>query len=218
MSGSLICAIFLVSVNASGVRQHASQPEIESDRLINHSRIVRRAQSSQLFSTVSRTLLVYSLRLSLYRLLASTFAGLLVFGSLSKLCTLVKIAATSYVGLQRFCKMSKHSSPVAYTLGWNICEMNLTPGGLLGYCSSKCMTRRKVPSSKGVSEGPMMTAFLWSSVSLVFGCALEACSDHLPGHDIIRDRRSRDASRRVSLHALEVAHQASSRRCRHVGW
>lgn len=38
--------------------------------------------------------------------------------------------------------------------------MNLTPGGLLGYCSSKCITRRKVPSSKGVSAGPMITAFL----------------------------------------------------------
>lgn len=38
--------------------------------------------------------------------------------------------------------------------------MNLTPGGLLGYCSSKCMARRNVPSSKGVSAGPMMTAFL----------------------------------------------------------
>lgn len=42
-------------------------------------------QSSQLFSTVSRTRLVYSLRLSLYRLLASTFAGLEVFGSFNKL-------------------------------------------------------------------------------------------------------------------------------------
>lgn len=42
-------------------------------------------QSSQLFSTVSRTLLVYSLRLSLYKFEASTFAGDPVFGSLSKL-------------------------------------------------------------------------------------------------------------------------------------
>ena len=42
-------------------------------------------QSSQLFSTVSLTLLVYSLRLSLYRLEASTFAGDPVFGSLSRL-------------------------------------------------------------------------------------------------------------------------------------
>ena len=38
--------------------------------------------------------------------------------------------------------------------------MNFTPGGLLGYCSSKCMTSLNVPSSKGVSTGPMMTAFL----------------------------------------------------------
>lgn len=38
--------------------------------------------------------------------------------------------------------------------------MNFTPGGLFGYCSSKCMTNLKVPSSKGVSTGPMMTAFL----------------------------------------------------------
>lgn len=39
--------------------------------------------------------------------------------------------------------------------------MNLTPGGLFGYCSSKCITSLNVPSSKGVSEGPMMTAFLY---------------------------------------------------------
>lgn len=38
--------------------------------------------------------------------------------------------------------------------------MNLTAGGLLGYCSSKCITSRKVPSSKGVSAGPIITAFL----------------------------------------------------------
>ena len=150
-----------------------------------------RAQSSQLFSTVSFTLFVYSLRLSLYRFDASTFAGELVFGSFSKLdlvsqflqgplplpvparrplsvqrrrtnlCTLVKIAATSYVGLHRFCNISKHSSPLAYTFGWNIVLINLTPGGLLGYCSSNCITRRNVPSSKGVSAGPMITAFLY---------------------------------------------------------
>lgn len=38
--------------------------------------------------------------------------------------------------------------------------MNLTAGGLFGYCSSKCMTSRKVPSSNGVSAGPIITAFL----------------------------------------------------------
>jgi len=42
-------------------------------------------QSSQLFSTVSRTRLVYSLRFSLYKFDASTLAGDDVFGSLSKL-------------------------------------------------------------------------------------------------------------------------------------
>lgn len=41
--------------------------------------------------------------------------------------------------------------------------MNLTVGGLLGYCSSNCMTRRNVPSSKGVSAGPIITAFLSTS-------------------------------------------------------
>lgn len=46
---------------------------------------VRLSQSSQLFSTVSFTRLVYSLRLSLYRFEASTLAGEEVFGSLSRL-------------------------------------------------------------------------------------------------------------------------------------
>lgn len=82
------------------------------------------------------------------------------------LCMLVKIAATSYVGLQRFCRISRQSSPVAYTFGWNIWLMNLTAGGLFGYCSSKCITRRNVPSSNGVSAGPIMTAFLTSESAL----------------------------------------------------
>lgn len=42
-------------------------------------------QSSQLFSTVSRTRLVYSLRFSLYRFDASTLAGDEVFGSFNRL-------------------------------------------------------------------------------------------------------------------------------------
>ena len=153
------------------------------------------SQSIQLFSTVSRTRLVYSFMFSRYRLDASALAGELVLGSLSRLYVppqeplatqqssihslpihpsgeshrtaprahlwmLVNIAATSYVGLHRFCKMSRHRSPLAYTFGWNIWLTNLTVGGLLGYCSSNCMIRRKVPSSNGVSAGPMMTAFL----------------------------------------------------------
>lgn len=44
--------------------------------------------------------------------------------------------------------------------------MNLTPGGLFGYCSSKCMTNLNVPSSKGVSDGPMITAFLYNLLGL----------------------------------------------------
>lgn len=38
--------------------------------------------------------------------------NLLGFGSLSRLCTLVRMAATSYVGDHRFCRMSRHSSPL----------------------------------------------------------------------------------------------------------
>lgn len=91
------------------------------------------SQSSQLFSTISLTRLLYSRLLSLYKLDASTFAGEEVLGSFRRLagnvscrqegkesrrgattclCMLVKMAATSYVGLHRFCKMSKQSSPV----------------------------------------------------------------------------------------------------------
>ena len=70
------------------------------------------AQSSQLFSTVSRTRFVYSFLLSLYRFDASTLAGDEVLGSFRRDCMLVRMAATSYVGDQRFCRMSRHSSPV----------------------------------------------------------------------------------------------------------
>jgi hypothetical protein len=63
--------------------------------------------------------------------------------------------------------------------------MNLTPGGLLGYCSSKCMTRRKVPSSKGVSEGPMITAFLRSKVSRGFETQAVFAACLVPCHHIV---------------------------------
>lgn len=121
--------------------------------------------------------------------------------------------------------------------------MNLTCGGLLGYCSSNCITRRKVPSSKGVSAGPIITAFLcqgsralanaWSLVS-----PPRAFRGYKPCHDIVGYGRGRDASGRVCLHALfakcvsrafrddfkprllewtnlEVAHQAASGGGRH---
>jgi len=79
---------------------------------------------------------------------------------------LVSTAATSYVGLHLFWRISRQSSPDEYTFGWNIWLMNLTCGGLFGYCSSNCITRRNVPSSKGVSAGPMMTAFHVMTLSL----------------------------------------------------
>lgn len=107
-----------------------------------------------------------------------------MLGSLSKLCILVRMAATSYVGLHLFCNMSRHSSPVPYTLGWNIVDTNLTPGGLLGYASSNCMTNLNVPSSNGVSAGPMITAFLVAlSVKGTTGTDLVA----LPGHYVVGD-------------------------------
>jgi len=88
--------------------------------------------SSQLSSTVALTLLTYSFIFSRYNCAASAFAGLFGLGSWSRLCMLVKIAATSYVGDHLFCKMSRQSSPFAYTFGWNILDRNLTEGGLFG--------------------------------------------------------------------------------------
>ena len=78
---------------------------------------------------------------------------------------LVSMAATSYVGLHRFCRISRHNSPFAYTLGWNILLKNLTVGGLFGYDSSKVSKSLKVPSSNGVSDGPKITAFHTSRLS-----------------------------------------------------
>ena len=82
---------------------------------------------------------------------------------------------TSYVGLQRFCNISRHILPSAYTegggggkgvradrmgtrqahspLGWNILDTNRTMGGLLGYSSENCIVSLNVPSSNGVSFG-----------------------------------------------------------------
>lgn len=69
------------------------------------------------------------------------------------------MAETSYVGLHLFCRMSKQIPPSAYTLGWNILDTNRTVGGLLGYSSVNSMVSLNVPSSKGVSCGPNITAF-----------------------------------------------------------
>jgi hypothetical protein len=114
---------------------------------------------------------------------------------------LVRTAATSYVGLHRFCRISKQSSPVAYTFGWNMLLMNLTAGGLFGYCSSKCITSLNVPSSKGVSAGPMMTAFLLKE-GLAFESLLVPSRDFLPSHDIVCYRRCGNPSWRIRLHTL----------------
>jgi hypothetical protein len=138
---------------------------------------------------------------------------------------LVNTAATSYVGDHLFCRMSKHSSPVPYTFGWNMSLMNLTLGGLFGYASSKCMTRRNVPSSKGVSAGPMMTAFLRIVSNSTITALHPSSVPHLhlqkvgksgggvsragwlwrldvPCHDIVCYGRCRDTCGRVCLHTL----------------
>lgn len=74
-------------------------------------------------------------------------------------CIDVNMAETSYVGLHLFCKISKQIPPSAYTFGWNIFDTNLTVGGLFGYSSVNSIVNLKVPSSKGVSCGPKITAF-----------------------------------------------------------
>lgn len=74
-------------------------------------------------------------------------------------CIEVKMADTSYVGLHRFCNISKQMPPSAYTFGWNIFDTNRTVGGLFGYSSVNSMVNLNVPSSKGVSWGPNITAF-----------------------------------------------------------
>ena len=106
---------------------------------------------SQEVSTISRTRRVYSLRFSRYKFAASALAGEFGLGSWSRDWIEVRIAATSYVGDHRFCKMSRHNSPFAYTFGWNIFDTNLTVGGLFGYVSSNWRSNLNVPSSNGVS-------------------------------------------------------------------
>ena len=74
-------------------------------------------------------------------------------------CIEVNIADTSYVGLHRFCRMSKQIPPSAYTFGWNIFDTKRTVGGLFGYSSVNSIVSLNVPSSNGVSWGPKITAF-----------------------------------------------------------
>jgi len=44
----------------------------------------------------------------------------------------VRMLETLYVGLQRFCRMSKQIPPSAYTFGWKILETKRTFGALFG--------------------------------------------------------------------------------------
>lgn len=103
---------------------------------------------------------MYSLRFSRYKLAASALAGEFGLGSWSRDWIEVRIAATSYVGDHRFCKMSKHNSPFAYTFGWNIFDTNLTVGGLFGYVSSNWRSNLNVPSSNGVSPTQLFFFFV----------------------------------------------------------
>jgi hypothetical protein len=68
-------------------------------------------QSSQLFSTVSRTRLVYSLRFSLYRFDASTLAGEEVLGSFSRL-RLVSFAACKCNRCHLLSLLNAHHAPL----------------------------------------------------------------------------------------------------------
>lgn len=140
----------------------------------------------KLCSTQAFTRFSYSRRFSLYSWAAIELAGEFGFGSLSKdcksrnkrkkihsiitrattqsgrnhlTCIDVRIADTSYVGDQRFCRMSRQMPPSAYTFGWNIFDTKRTVGGLFGYSSVNSIVSLKVPSSNGVSCGPKITAF-----------------------------------------------------------
>jgi hypothetical protein len=110
-------------------------------------------------------------------------------------------------------------------LGWNMVDLNLTTGGLLGYSSLNCIVRRKVPVGGGfgggegrgegwcvsdraaapISGARRADAFRLTSVPWR---VLRAEDDGVPHHDVVRARRAVDALRRVRLQALEVAHQA----------
>lgn len=57
----------------------------------------------------------YSILSSVYSLAASLLAGLLGFGSSNKDCIDASIPPTLYVGLHRFCNISKQMPPSAYT-------------------------------------------------------------------------------------------------------
>ena len=78
---------------------------------------------------------MYSRLFSLNIRAASELAGEFGLGSQSSDWIEVRIAATSYMGLHWFCRISNQMLPSAYIFGWNILETNLTVVGLFGYSS-----------------------------------------------------------------------------------
>lgn len=88
-----------------------------------------------------------------------------------------------------------------------------------------------MPSSNGVSAGPMITAFLYDQEALVerlmqskfmrvmplySGLACGDSSISIPGHDVVCDGAGADSGRWIGLHAFEIAHQPPPRRRRHL--
>ena len=94
-------------------------------------------KSSQLFSTVSRTLWAYSFIFSPYNRAASAFTGLLRPGSSSSDWTEIKMVTTSRVGDHLFCRMSNRDIHFRQRLGETSWK-GIWPSGA---CSG--MTRRK---------------------------------------------------------------------------
>lgn len=109
-----VCMCVAVILGAHGwvyCRWPAPQEEAQSVLMASLYSHDAHAQAShdavQLSSTHSFTLRSYSALLSLYSLAASLLAGLLGLGSHNRDCIDVSTAATSYIGLQLFCRMSK---------------------------------------------------------------------------------------------------------------
>lgn len=93
--------------------------------------------------------------------------------------------------------------------------MNLTTGGLLGYCSSNCKMSRKVPSSNGVSEGPIITAFHFMTLS-----GNGDAETPLGGSCCMRWEELVEDNKMVSLVAytyFKISHESSFSWSRHSG-
>ena len=116
------------------------------------------SSSDQDRSTHSLTFLKYSGWFSLKSRAANLLAASSGLGSLNRHWMLNKMEETLETGNHLVPRMSIHPSS-SKMFGWNIFETNLTSGGLKGYSSLNSMVSLNVPSSKGVSFGPQMTAF-----------------------------------------------------------